>query len=342
MAPIKSTLKTAMPNTVSITAEEYRKLLHDSAELSRLRAALQPAPRETKGMLINPVELASGHVARVNTQTAGELARTARPDLCTASDLDAGDRFALASLASALEETSTTEPEDDSESRQKPSSSVVLLPPVPVTHAQVAAAVRGGPLIQIYLQRNSNQVNVTFAHPEAAAALITHAESTHFYVAGHKTIVKWAPRAYIAPQYVYQQVQDGTVSRNLVIKKVNATVTEESLRRDLKHIHNLTIISIKFENENVYISTSSTGGALYARTCLKSRAAYKDMRIDFYEDECAKPLPKTRRSAAVAVPKAPKKDQSPGYNPFELLSQDEFELADDEDDDEDEDEDIEI
>lgn len=65
------------------------------------------------------------------------------------------------------------------------------------------------------------------------------------------------------------------------------------------------------------------------------------MRIDFYEDECAKPLPKIRRSAT-AVPKAPKKVQSPVYNPFELLSQDEFEMADDEDDDEDEDEDNEI
>lgn len=137
-------------------------------------------------MFINPVGLASGHVARVNIQPTGELTSTGHPDLGNDGDLDGGKPFALESLASALEETSTTEPEDEAESRQKPSPSVILLPPVPVTHAQVAAAVRGGPLIQIYLQRNSNQVNVTFAHPEAAAALITHAESTPFYVAGHK------------------------------------------------------------------------------------------------------------------------------------------------------------
>jgi hypothetical protein len=65
------------------------------------------------------------------------------------------------------------------------------------------------------------------------------------------------------------------------------------------------------------------------------------MRIDFYEDECAKSFPKIRRPATLAVPKAPKKDQSPVYNPFELLSQDEFEMDQDYDE-EDNDDDNEI
>ncbi|CEJ59187.1 hypothetical protein PMG11_07820 [Penicillium brasilianum] len=328
----------AKPNTVSITAEEYRKLLRDSAELNRLRATLKPAPLATKGMLINPVRPPSDYVVQFNIQSTGNFASTGHPGL------DGGEPFDLDCLASALDESSavhTTESEDEVESRQKPSHSVILLPPVPVTHAQVAAAVRGGALIQIYLQRRSNQVNITFANHEHAVAFVTHTDSTPFFVAGRETTVKWAPRGYIAPEYVYQQVRDGGVSRNLVIKKVNAQVTEATLRQELDHIHNLTIISIQFEDGNAYISTSSAGGALYARTCLKSRALYKDMRIDFYEDECAESFPKIRRPAAVAFPRASKKYQSPVYNPFELLSQDEFEM-DQDDDEEDNDDDNEI
>jgi hypothetical protein len=145
-----------------------------------------------------------------------------------------------------------------------------------------------------------------------------------------QTTVEWAPRGYVAPTYVYQQVQDGGVSRNLVIEKVDSKVTEAIIRRDLAHIHNLAVISVCFENGNAYISTSSAGGALYARTCMKSRAFYKDMRISFYEDECAKPLPRVRRSAVGGTAKATKKnkkeEQGPAYNPFELLSQHEFDF----------------
>lgn len=102
-------------------------------------------------------------------------------------------------------------------------------------------------------------------------------------------------------------------------------VTEAIIRRDLGHIHNLAVISVEFEKGNAYISTSSVTGALYARTCLKSRAFYRGMWIKFYEDKCAKPVPKARcrRSAAVAKAAIPKTDRGLFYNPYSLLSDDE-------------------
>lgn len=125
---------------------------------------------------------------------------------------------------------------------------------------------------------------------------------------------------------------DGGVSRNLVIEKVKPKVTEAIIRRDLNHIHNMAVISVHFEKDNAYISTTSVAGALYARTCMKSRALYKDMWISFYEDECAKPLRRARHrhSAAVATASIPEKDRGLFYNPFDLLSQDEFEFDEDE------------
>lgn len=101
----------------------------------------------------------------------------------------------MTSLASALEESleetvveeTTSASEKSHEPEPKPekrvNQSVILLPPIPVTHAQVVAAVRGGALLQIYIQRFSNQVNVTFARAKDAAAFIEYAQSAPFYVA---------------------------------------------------------------------------------------------------------------------------------------------------------------
>lgn len=94
---------------------------------------------------------------------------------------------------------------------------------------------------------------------------------------------------------------------------------------------------MQFEKGNAYISTSSVAGALYARTCLKSRAFYRDMWIKFYEDECSKPVPRARRRRSAAVAKAaiPKKDRGLFYNPYSLLSDDEVDRDADDEDDED-------
>lgn len=96
----------------------------------------------------------------------------------------------------------------------------------------------------------------------------------------------------------------------------------------------MAIISVTFANGNAYISTSSVGGALYARTCMRSRAFYKGMRISFAGDECALPFSRSRRPCAVAPVRAPKKPKSPIYNPYEVLSQGDFDLGDDEEDEE--------
>lgn len=113
----------------------------------------------------------------------------------TESISDGGVRLDMTNLASALEEsleetiaddtTSASEQgrESQPQSKKEVNQSVILLPPIPVTHAQVAAAVRGGTLLQIYIQRFSNQVNVTFARAEDAATFIEYAQSAPFYVA---------------------------------------------------------------------------------------------------------------------------------------------------------------
>jgi len=69
-------------------------------------------------------------------------------------------------------------------------------------------------------------------------------------------------------------------------------LNEQTIREDMEHIHNLVIIDINVNGADVYVSTNSIRNALFARTCMMSRQSYKGLRVDWYPDECAAPLPK--------------------------------------------------
>lgn len=60
----------------------------------------------------------------------------------------------------------------------------------------------------------------------------------------------------------------------------------------MEHIHNLVILDINITGADVYVSTNSVRNALFARTCMMSRQSYKGLRVEWYPDECAAPLPK--------------------------------------------------
>lgn len=53
-----------------------------------------------------------------------------------------------------------------------------------MTHADVAAVVRGGIVVQIFLRPGTNTAQVTFLDSEQAKAFLKYAQSIPFYVAG--------------------------------------------------------------------------------------------------------------------------------------------------------------
>ena len=111
-------------------------------------------------------------------------------------------------------------------------------------------------------------------------------------------------------------------SRNLVISGISASITEQRLRDDLEHIHGLVPVYISFTNENIYLSLNSVRHAVFAKSCLASRATYRRTRIDWFPDECDQPLPKfpkpakTERSRIQAPTQAQK---SRSTNRFHML-----------------------
>ena len=132
----------------------------------------------------------------------------------------------------------------------------------------------------------------------------------------------WSDRQFYLPPYVKSKIYGGA-TRNIAIYNVHPSITESLIRNDLDHIHNLVVVSVKFKDGNAYISTNSIHNALFARSCMMSRFTYKGMRISFYPDECAEPLPRVPAPASVKTEnQAPPKKRHSHPNRFQLLSLD--------------------
>lgn len=83
--------------------------------------------------------------------------------------------------------------------------------------------------------------------------------------------IRWNDRQFILPGHVANKIAIGA-TRNLVILNRTPRHTEEAIRDDLEHIHNLVVIKVSFGGNNAYISTNSVHNAMFARTCMMSRS----------------------------------------------------------------------
>jgi hypothetical protein len=101
-----------------------------------------------------------------------------------------------------------------------------------------------------------------------------------------------SPRQFFLRPYIHQNLQHGA-SRNLVIRNVNANITAQLIRDHLEHIHNLVVLDVRVDyvQGHAHVHTNSVHNAMFARSCMKSRAAYRGMRIEFGGDECADDYP---------------------------------------------------
>jgi hypothetical protein len=59
----------------------------------------------------------------------------------------------------------------------------------------------------------------------------------------------------------------------------------------MEHIHRLVIIEVTFRRGDAIVCANSVYTAAFMKSCMMSRRDYKGMRIDWFPDECADPLP---------------------------------------------------
>ncbi|RYP77692.1 hypothetical protein DL770_007038 [Monosporascus sp. CRB-9-2] len=186
--------------------------------------------------------------------------------------------------------------------------------PDQTTHKDVTKVVRGGMLLDIFLRAAEHVALVSFLREEDAV------------------FVRWGDRHFHLPGHVAGKIAMGA-TRNLIIRRCAPKHTADSIREDLDHIHNLIVIDVDFLGGNCYIKTNSVHNAMFARTCMMSRAKYKGSKIEWDVDECDQPIEITRKVVSKPQqPPFPKKPPVDMRNRFATLR------LDDDDDDDDDDE----
>ncbi|OAA58051.1 hypothetical protein SPI_06936 [Niveomyces insectorum RCEF 264] len=193
------------------------------------------------------------------------------------------------------------------------------------THADVAAVVRGGPVLDIYIRTRDRAAMVSFLREADARNFFTHVRKHPLYIKSKRVDVRWADRQFLLPGHVSNKVAVGA-TRNLLIRRCDPRITEQTVRDDLDHIHNIVVLSVKFARGNCYIDTNSVHNALFARTCMMSRALYRSSRIEWAPDACAQPI----EPVTILKPKkkpitAKKPPVFVAVNRFQLLNLDEVE-----------------
>ncbi|QSZ35064.1 hypothetical protein DSL72_007928 [Monilinia vaccinii-corymbosi] len=188
--------------------------------------------------------------------------------------------------------------------------------PEGTTHADICDAVRGGMLLDIYLRAYDNVASVSFLEQAHANEFFRYVKRNDLYIRSKRVDIRWNDRQFILPGHVANKVGIGA-TRNLVIHNCSPKHTEEVIRDDLEHIHNLVVIKVTFHDSDAFISTNSIHNAMFARTCMMSRSTYKGSKIEWDNDECAAPLER-RQSFQSENPPA-KKKRDPLVNRFQLL-----------------------
>ncbi|RWA13876.1 hypothetical protein EKO27_g1257 [Xylaria grammica] len=159
--------------------------------------------------------------------------------------------------------------------------------------------------------------SVSFVREEDAVRFYEHARKNDIYIKNKRVFIKWADRHFILPGHVANKMAAGA-TRNLIIRRCGAHHTEDSVRDDLQHIHNLLVIKVEFIGGSCYIKTNSVHNAMFARTCMMSRAKYKGSKIEWDVDECDQPFEVVQKTSL--RPQPPAKTPVAGTrNRFDML-----------------------
>ncbi|KUL84039.1 hypothetical protein ZTR_07152 [Talaromyces verruculosus] len=218
-----------------------------------------------------------------------------------------------------LEELEDRDPQTDEQQEQSPAADgpddddeqhTIEMRNLPdrCTHFDITRSICGGALVQIYVRFIERMARVTFVDAAAAREFLARGKRIGFYIHNQKVDLSWSDREFSLRPYIKQSITHNGATRNLIIRNTNANITPALIREHLDHIHNLIVINIKIDhtNRSICICTNSVHNAMFARSCMRSRATYKGMKIDFGVDECAAPwsssLPPSGSSLSATAP----------------------------------------
>ncbi|EMC92764.1 hypothetical protein BAUCODRAFT_77457 [Baudoinia panamericana UAMH 10762] len=184
------------------------------------------------------------------------------------------------------------------------------------TYKDLLSVVKGGKVLSVNL-RSDRSATITFW--DGAAEFLAWAKRNDIYLHSKRVEVEWAARQYRIKGHISNKILGGSTRNILIRNAVSNGITEEQIRAEMDHIHNLIIIGVTFNSGDAYVYTNSVHNALFARTCMMSRTAYKGCKVEFFRDECDVPLPVPVLKGKAPLP-GPVKKQHTMTNRFDLLN----------------------
>ncbi|KAF8466397.1 hypothetical protein BDZ91DRAFT_725335 [Kalaharituber pfeilii] len=204
-----------------------------------------------------------------------------------------------------------------------------------ITYGQIFSVIRGGAVVDVWMKSSDHAASVSFVECSAAESFYQYAKRNDIYIDGRRINVDWREpsRQFVILNNIMSAISRGA-TRNLLLSKIPQNLTEARIREDLDHIHNLHVEKVEIRGDSMLVNLNSVCVALFARTCLMSRGAYKGVKIEFAPDECAGKLPAPKR---IDERKNLEKKAAP-KNRFDILAmpQEEGDGEEDEQDGEDE------
>ncbi|KAM0719274.1 hypothetical protein Q7P37_005179 [Cladosporium fusiforme] len=197
------------------------------------------------------------------------------------------------------------------------------------TYKDLFSVLKGGKIASVVLRHESAVV----CFVDGAANFLAWSKRNDVYLQGKRVEVKWAEHEFKFHSHIADKVAGGATRNLMIYNALRGGLSEHRIREDMEHISNLVIIDVKYRGGNAYVYTNAINYALFARTCMMSRAEYKGHKIEFFRDECDVPLPlREIKSFAPHTHSAPKKAKKASIsNRFDVLNVDGTEAGSDED-----------
>lgn len=201
-----------------------------------------------------------------------------------------------------------------------------------VTLQDLTKIIKGGRILEMNLCQDHK---ATISFVEGASNFLAYTKREDVYLFGKRLDFCWDQRQVPVPNHVINMLSNGA-SRNIVIRRAKtkngraaqSSFSEQSIRDDLEHIDTLQVVSVTFKDGDCYISTNSVRNAMYARTCMMSRAKYKGLRIEWYPDECARPLPPQVQKRQPTLPNGRNDGQNEPQKPASKSTANRFGILD--------------
>ncbi|KAJ3414725.1 hypothetical protein HDV05_006162 [Chytridiales sp. JEL 0842] len=222
---------------------------------------------------------------------------------------------AAAAVAAAASAAPSMSPRDGNMNGQMPNpqNRTVYLGGIhpDVTTKDICDVVRGGILHNIKYMPDKNIAFVSFIDPNAALAFFNRGNTEGVVIKGKRVKVGWGKPSPL-PLSVSSVVQTGA-SRNVYIGNLDATVTEERLRKDFGDYGEIELVNILHDKSIAFVSFTDISSAVKAVESVRSLPEYAHFKINYGKDRCGN-LPRSSNNNSMEGVNGPGSHPSTGQS----------------------------